>query len=90
MTSWMTSLSASTQTSQLIPSDGHNSNLDNYGSERGTSYPTEKRKERNEALEEEEEARPPYLHVSNYFWRRSAQRSQALWQRGESHMYCSL
>lgn len=62
MTSWMTSLSASTQTSQLIPSDGHNSDLDNYGSERGTSYLKEKRKERNEALEEEEEARPPYLH----------------------------
>lgn len=79
MTSWMTSLSASTQTSQLIPSDGHNSDLDNYGSERNTSYLKEKRKERNEALEEEEEARPPYLHVSSYFWRRSAQRSPALW-----------
>ncbi|MCJ1467346.1 hypothetical protein MMC07_005970 [Pseudocyphellaria aurata] len=62
MTSWMTSLFASTQTSQLVPTDDHDSNLDNYGDERGTSYITDKRRKRNEALAEEEEARPPYLH----------------------------
>lgn len=70
MTSWMTSLFASTQTSRLSPSDGHDSDLHNYGGERGsrgTSHFTEKKKERNEALEEEENARPPYLHVRNSF-----------------------
>lgn len=66
MTPWMTSLFASTQTSQLVPSDGHDSDLEKYGDERGTSYFTENRRKRNEALAEEEEARPPYLHVSNY------------------------
>lgn len=61
----MTGLFASTQTSQLIPSDGHDSNLDSYGGERGTSYPAEKSEEHNEALEEEDNARPPYWHVSD-------------------------
>lgn len=65
MTWWMTSPSASRQTSQLIPSDVHNSDLNNYGRKRSTAYLTERRNERNETLEEEEEARPPYLHVSS-------------------------
>lgn len=67
MTSWMSSLFASTQTSPLLPSNGHDSDLENYGDESGTSYLTDRRKERNETLEEEEKARPPYLHVSNSF-----------------------
>ena len=64
MTWWITSPSASKQTSQLIP-DVQNSDLNNYGRKRGTAYLTERRNERNETLEEEEEARPPYLHVSS-------------------------
>lgn len=67
MTSWMSSRFASTQTSQLLPSNGHDSDLDSYGDESGTSYLTNREKERNETLEEEEKARPPYLHVSNSF-----------------------
>lgn len=65
MTSWMSSRFASTQTSPLLPSNGHDSDLDNYGDESGTSAVSNRRKERNETLEEEEKARPPYLHVSN-------------------------
>lgn len=81
MTSWITSLFGSTQTSQLIPSDGHHSDLNEYGGGRGTSYIAEKRKERNEALEEEEEARPHYLHVRTFLAQICAKKSIVVAER---------
>ena len=88
MTSWMSSRFASTQTSQLLPPNGHDSDLDGYEDESGTSYLTNRRKERNETLEEEEKARPPYLHVSSSFGE-DQRRSQVFWQRGEPDIFCS-
>lgn len=72
MTSWITSLFASSQTSLLVSSRRQEStgahNVNNYGDEQDITQHRDRRKAHYETVEEKmEEPRPPYLHVSQNF-----------------------
>lgn len=71
MISWMTSLFASNQPTQLLPLHVQESTIsydqDEYGERKEITRRKGRRKERHETTEgEQEEARPPYLHVRKY------------------------